>query len=49
MFFQWERKTLIRNDEFISLSMTGNNYNDTAMNISRRGNVKLSVVYFYNC
>lgn len=48
MFYQWERKTLMQNNDFVTLDMEGNYYNDTAMNISRSGSVKLSVMYFVN-
>ncbi|XP_034184401.2 glycosylated lysosomal membrane protein [Osmia lignaria lignaria] len=43
MFYQWERKTLMQNNDFVTLEMEGNYYNDTAMNISRSGSVKLSL------
>ncbi|KZC13593.1 Lysosomal protein NCU-G1, partial [Dufourea novaeangliae] len=43
MFFQWERKTLLQNNEFVSLDMEGNYYNDVPMNISRHGTLKLSL------
>ncbi|CAL7939342.1 unnamed protein product [Xylocopa violacea] len=43
MFFQWERKTLMQNNEFVTLNVEGSYYNDTAMNISRHGSVKLSL------
>ena len=39
MFYQWERKTLMQNNDFVTLEMEGNYYNDTAMNISRSGSV----------
>lgn len=45
MFFQWDRKALIQNTEFVTLNMEGNYYNDSIMNISRYGTVKLSVRY----
>ncbi|XP_076657599.1 glycosylated lysosomal membrane protein A [Halictus rubicundus] len=43
MFFQWDRKTVITNNDFVSLNMEGNNYKDTLTNISRQGTVKLSL------
>lgn len=46
MFFQWERKTLTQNRKLVALDMEGNYYNDTAMNISRYGSVKLSLKGF---
>lgn len=46
MFFQWDRKTLIQNNEFVTLNMEGNSYNDSIMNISRMGSIKVSVGYF---
>lgn len=45
MFFQWDRKTLIQNNEFVTLNMEGNSYNDSIMNISRDGSIKFSVNY----
>ena len=45
MFFQWDRKTLIQNNEFVTLNMEGNSYNDSIMNISRDGSIKFSVSY----
>lgn len=46
MFFQWDRKALIQNTEFVTLNMEGNYYNDSIMNISRYGTVKLSLIGF---
>lgn len=46
MFFQWDRKTLIQNNEFVTLNMEGSSYNDSIMNISRMGSIKVSVGYF---
>ncbi|XP_076682498.1 glycosylated lysosomal membrane protein isoform X2 [Andrena cerasifolii] len=43
MFFQWERKALLRNNDFVSLDMEGSSYKDTPMNISRQGTIKISV------
>ncbi|XP_017755803.1 PREDICTED: glycosylated lysosomal membrane protein A-like [Eufriesea mexicana] len=43
MFYQWDRKTLIQNTEFVTLNMEGNYYNDSTMNVSRQGSVKLSL------
>ncbi|XP_078052333.1 glycosylated lysosomal membrane protein isoform X1 [Augochlora pura] len=43
MFFQWERKNLIRNNEFVSLDMEGKDYKDAFTNTSRQGTVKLSL------
>ncbi|XP_043589291.1 glycosylated lysosomal membrane protein-like isoform X1 [Bombus pyrosoma] len=46
MFFQWDRKTLIQNNEFVTLNMEGNSYNDSIMNISRMGSIKVSLMGF---
>lgn len=46
MFFQWDRKNLVQNNDFVSLSMEGSRYNDAAMNISRNGSVKLTLKGF---
>ncbi|XP_026669452.1 glycosylated lysosomal membrane protein A-like [Ceratina calcarata] len=43
MFFQWDRKNLVQNNDFVSLNMEGSHYNDTAMDITRNGSVKLTV------
>lgn len=45
-YFNWQRVSLTQNSEFVSLDMEGNSYHDTAKNISRYGNIKLSVKYF---
>lgn len=39
-FFQWERKTLLQNNEIVALDMEGSNYNDVSTNTSRHGTVK---------
>ncbi|XP_031845138.1 glycosylated lysosomal membrane protein [Nomia melanderi] len=43
MFFQWERKILLQDNEFVSLEMEGNTYNDILTNTSRHGTMKLSL------
>lgn len=45
-YFNWQRVSLTQNSEYVYLEMEGNNYNDTAKNISRYGSIKLSVKYF---
>ncbi|KAL6432392.1 hypothetical protein ACFW04_006773 [Cataglyphis niger] len=42
-YFNWQRVSLTQNSEYIYLEMEGNNYNDTAKNISRYGSIKLSL------
>lgn len=44
-FFQWERKTLLQNNEIVALDMEGSNYNDVSTNTSRHGTVKFLVSY----
>ncbi|KAL2716347.1 glycosylated lysosomal membrane protein B-like [Vespula squamosa] len=45
-FFHWSRKYISMFDDSFGLDMEGNSYNDTAMNITRHGSIKLSVKYF---
>ncbi|CAK9824039.1 Glycosylated lysosomal membrane protein [Anthophora retusa] len=46
MFFQWERKTLMQNNEFVNLNMEGSYYNDAATNVTRHGKLTLSLKGF---
>ncbi|XP_076173147.1 glycosylated lysosomal membrane protein [Ptiloglossa arizonensis] len=41
MYFQWQRKALLSNNESVTLDMEGSYYNDTPMNISRHGTLRL--------
>ncbi|XP_076238185.1 glycosylated lysosomal membrane protein [Calliopsis andreniformis] len=46
MFFHWNLKKISKNNEYVTLDMEGNYYNDASMNISRQGTVKLSLSGF---
>ncbi|KAI4503788.1 hypothetical protein M0802_001191 [Mischocyttarus mexicanus] len=45
--FAWSRKSFSLNDEYFGLIMESNIYNDTVMNITRRGNITASLKGYY--